>query len=95
MKSEKLVHLSTKYEKLLKESEIPFSEYPRPQLKRQNYLNLNGKWGLKIVDKQGDKKFDGKILVPFMPRRAISWRFSGRNVLSPLMRKYFEKAVAF
>lgn len=91
MKSEKLVHLTTEYEKLLSESEVPFSEYPRPQFKRQSYLNLNGKWGFKIINKKGDKKFDGKILVPFPPESRISgvFRDIGKTDFLVYTRNFF------
>ena len=40
----------------------PFQEYPRPQLKRDSYFNLNGKWIL-----NGEE-----ILVPFPPESEAS-----------------------
>ncbi len=43
-------------------SECPFNEYPRPQLKRNSFFNLNGKWEL-----------DGKeITVPYPPQSKLS-----------------------
>lgn len=48
-------------------------EYPRPQLKRDNYTILNGYWNYNIS--KGSVKpehYDGKILVPFSPESALS-----------------------
>ena len=42
------VDLTTDYELTLDENKIPFSEYPRPQLKRDSYLCLNGAWDFSI-----------------------------------------------
>lgn len=45
-----------------------WTEYPRPQLERQQWMNLNGSWDYAItaIDvKQIPQKWDGKILVPF------------------------------
>ena len=64
-KNIKLIQLSTEYEKAL--NKVPFSEYPRPQLKRGSYLCLNGEWKFSILNKKGEEKYNGKILVPFVP----------------------------
>ena len=48
--------------------QIPLSEYPRPQFKRDSYICLNGLWEYTI--KQTEEipdVFDGQILVPYSP----------------------------
>lgn len=48
-------------------------DYPRPQMRRDSYLNLNGPWEYAITDKPHcPEKFDGTILVPFSPESALS-----------------------
>ena len=48
-------------------------EYPRPQLRRNSYINLNGLWSYAIVRGKGiPDKPDGEILVPFSPECALS-----------------------
>ena len=49
-------------------------EYPRPQMKRADWQNLNGMWQYAITPKEVVKpaKFDGEILVPFAPQSALS-----------------------
>ncbi|MEZ6091974.1 MAG: hypothetical protein R3C05_29010 [Pirellulaceae bacterium] len=45
-----------------------WTEYPRPQLQRDDWKNLNGVWdhAITAVDqKQSPDKWDGEILVPF------------------------------
>ena len=46
----------------------PLSEYPRPQLKRDSYICLNGYWeyAFRTIESIPDV-FDGQILVPFSP----------------------------
>ncbi|MFA6801156.1 MAG: sugar-binding domain-containing protein [Acholeplasmataceae bacterium] len=48
------------------------SEYPRPQMKRDSYLNLNGYWDYAIYKNEITSNFDGKILVPFSPESVLS-----------------------
>jgi hypothetical protein len=54
-------------------NEIPLSEYPRPQFKRDSYLSLNGYWDYAITN-TCDKPYDwqGKILVPYSPETELS-----------------------
>jgi beta-galactosidase/beta-glucuronidase len=46
---------------------MPLSEYPRPQMVRESWQNLNGSWDYSIVaaDAQKPNEWQGKILVPF------------------------------
>lgn len=49
------------------------NEYPRPQLKRGNWTNLNGWWDYAITKERcRPAAFDGKILVPFSPESQLS-----------------------
>jgi hypothetical protein len=51
----------------------PWLQYPRPDLKRNSWLNLNGLWEYAITPK-GNKpeKWDGNILVPYPVESALS-----------------------
>lgn len=48
-------------------------EYPRPQMVRRNWLNLNGLWQYAVTAKDAGKPatFDGQILVPFCIESAL------------------------
>ena len=53
-------------EKLLQSNEPPWTVYPRPQMRRDSYVNLNGTWELTV----GEEKYD--IRVPFCPESLLS-----------------------
>lgn len=55
-------HLATPWQ--LTENETPWNVYPRPQLKRDSFLCLNGKWDLSCENAAGTENW-GRILVPF------------------------------
>ena len=49
-------------------------EYPRPQMQRSDWVNLNGEWDY-AIQKKGltePASFDGKILVPFAVESSLS-----------------------
>ena len=71
IKKPRLVGLSTEYQKELSGDKIPYEEYPRPQLRRESYLCLNGKWSFSVINKE-DTVYSGEIVVPFVPESSIS-----------------------
>lgn len=58
-----------------------WQEYPRPQMKRGEWQNLNGLWEYAIIAKEASKPaiFQGNILVPFAVESALSG--VGKSVL--------------
>ena len=54
--------------------ENPLPEYPRPQMVREPWLNLNGMFDYGITDSESEKceSFDGKIRVPFAMESCLS-----------------------
>ena len=51
----------------------PLPEYPRPQMRRERWLNLNGPWDYAIT-REGlrPESFEGEIIVPFSPEAELS-----------------------
>lgn len=49
----------------------PWDVYPRPQMRRGNYVNLNGEWEF-CVSQEYPMQYDRKILVPFCVESALS-----------------------
>ena len=55
------------------DSSIPLAEYPRPQLRRDSYLSLNGEWDCTFCSStQPPESYDCKIIVPFSPESPLS-----------------------
>jgi len=60
--------------------DIPRPEYPRPEMVRSDWLNLNGRWDFALdLSASGEEKkfvqgegFDKRILVPFAPESPLS-----------------------
>lgn len=51
----------------------PLQEYPRPQMVRESYINLNGIWDYAILPKSKTfDKYQGQIVVPFSPESILS-----------------------
>ncbi len=64
--------MRTRWSKQLNPNNI-LQEYPRPQLKRSSYLNLNGIWQYTFTTSdEKPKSFTGDILVPFSPESELS-----------------------
>ena len=69
-------------------------EYPRPQLQRPNWTNLNGLWEYAIQPKEADRptKFDGEILVPYPVESALS---GVKRPLTPAQRLWYRRTFNF
>jgi hypothetical protein len=53
---------------------LPLPDYPRPQLKRSQWSNLNGIWSCSIMARDTGEpvQFPGEILVPFPVESSLS-----------------------
>ena len=52
---------------------IPLQEYPRPAMRRDSYVNLNGPWQYAFTQTEAmPARWDGEILVPYSPECAAS-----------------------
>ncbi len=50
----------------------PWDVYPRPQLVREDWINLNGSWDYTVSNDPAPENYGGRILVPFPPESSLS-----------------------
>ena len=50
----------------------PWESYPRPQLRRDSYVNLNGMWDFEVTASGLPREFTKAIRVPFCPESPLS-----------------------
>ena len=69
-----MAELTTRWGRNLDPGRV-LTEYPRPQLVRESYVNLNGWWEHAFTSERQPRppeKYDGLILVPFSPEAPLS-----------------------
>ncbi len=66
-----MIQLMSKWGKQV-ELKSPLPEYPRPNMVRESYFNLNGEWDYCINQEKETAEYDGKIIVPFSPETLLS-----------------------
>lgn len=66
-----MIQLVSRWGKEL-DTEHILPEYPRPNLVRDSYFNLNGEWEYCISESETVESYDGTILVPFSPETMLS-----------------------
>ena len=66
-----MIQLMSKWGKTVTAANV-LPEYPRPNLVRDSFINLNGEWEYCINQEKTTNRYDGKILVPFSPETELS-----------------------
>ena len=65
------------------------AEYPRPQMRRGNWMNLNGRWDCAITAlDETPASYTGSILVPFSPESSLS---GVNHLLQPEERLWYRR----
>jgi len=84
-------HIMTKWAKQVSPTNA-LPEYPRPQMVRKDWINLNGLWDLAIAKKDDSQpsQFDKKILVPYPVESALS---GVGHIVKPEERVWYRRTV--
>ncbi len=64
--------LTPQGEALLHSGDTPWTVYPRPQMKRDSYFNLNGTWDFEVREKTFPRTYSRTICLPFCPESRLS-----------------------
>lgn len=67
--------------------EATLTEYPRPQMVRDNWQNLNGLWDFRVTDRDKEVR-KGKILVPYCIESSLS---GVGHILQPVEVLWYER----
>jgi beta-galactosidase/beta-glucuronidase len=83
--------MQTRWAKDVKPGNV-LPEYPRPQMVRNNWQNLNGLWQYAVTDWDANQpeKFDGEILVPFPIESALS---GVQKAFLPMQRLWYKRNI--
>ena len=86
----------TPFGEKVSETDIPLNEYPRPQMERDIWQNLNGEWDFAVY-KTGEEfaGYQRKIRVPFSPESALSGYNGEINDVMPDDTAYYQKVFTF
>lgn len=77
--------------KIHNEKTLPLDDYPRPQLQRPTWQNLNGWWQYAITEMaQEPTQYDGLILVPYSPETKAS---GVQRPVSPTQTLWYKRTV--
>ena len=72
--------------------ELPLNDYPRPQMARDSFINLNGLWDYAIQKKDDPFDWEGQIVVPFSPETILS---GVNRTVTPNDRLYYRRTFTY
>lgn len=82
-----MIQLTSRWGKEIDPGNI-LQEYPRPNLVRDSYFNLNGKWECRINESETADFYDETIIVPFSPESMLS---GVGKIVMPHQRLHYRK----
>ena len=82
-----MIQLTSRWGKEIDPGNI-LQEYPRPNLVRDSYFNLNGEWECRINESETADFYDETIIVPFSPESMLS---GVGKIVMPHQRLHYRK----